>query len=355
MSDERGGVLSASGFASLALCQKKFQMESGLPEGESTKDALSGNACHDWLEGKTDTALTPDEFDLVRRAREQATAMRLVVFGNDKIAVTKREARLWSSNGKFSGKPDLIYVNGGTALILDYKTGRIPVEPADENWQLKGYATLVAQNWPVERVFVSIVQPHCGEPTLHKYEGEALRRVRRQVHALVRRANGPRAKLNPGEKQCKYCRAKSICPALQEQSLELSQTSGTDVATFDGERLSQLLDQVRPVEEFIKALRLRARDMLSEDKQSVPNYTLKEGTRRRKISDNKKVYDTLTASGVPLDDIIAAASFSVARIERLARERDNLSAREARDLVEDALGGLIEVSQSDPKLEREVA
>jgi hypothetical protein len=284
---------------------------------------------------------------------EQETTARMMVFGTDPIHVTRREERLWSNNGKFSGKPDIVMVDGGTALIVDYKTGRIPVAPAAENWQMRGYATLVAQNWPVKRVFVSIVQPLCGELTLHKYEGAALRRARYLVHALVRRANNPKAKLNPGEVQCKYCKAKPICPALQEESLALAKL-GHDVSAFEGKRLAELLDRCKPVEDFIKALRERAREMLTVKSEAVPGYGLKMGHRRRKITDNGKVYEVLADSGVPLNDILGIATFSVAKIERLARERDDLSAYEARELVEEALGELIEVSESEPKLEKEV-
>ena len=349
MSDERKGAISMSAAPQLARCPGAAELQKGMPD-KSSKESRAGDVMHQAAAGK-DVALTPDEADLVRRMVEHETTVRMMVFGTDPIHVIEREMRLWSNNKKFSGQPDVVMVDGGTALVLDYKTGRIPVAQAADNWQLKGYATLVAQSWPVNRVFVSIVQPMCGEPTLHKYEGESLKKVRRDIHALVRRASKPNAKLNPGEVQCKYCKAKPICPALQQESLSLVR-GGTDVAVFDGRRLSELLDRCKPVEDFIKALRERARELLSEKEGAVPGYRLKDGTRRRKITDNKKAYSVLADSGVPFDDILSTVTFSVAKIERLARERDSLNAYEARELVEEALSGVIEVSESEPKLDR---
>ena len=136
MKDEREGVVSASGFPGLAKCPGKHQQEDGLKD-VTTAVAAAGNVMHDACAGK-DVALTPDAADLVRRMKEQETTMRMMVFGDNPIAETCIEKRLWSRKKKFSGKCDVIRVSRGTALVVDYKTGRIPVEPAATNGPIMG-------------------------------------------------------------------------------------------------------------------------------------------------------------------------------------------------------------------------
>lgn len=352
MSDGRNGMVSGSAMPQLAQCNKSGQMQQGMPN-PSSPEAEVGNTLHDAMAG-IDVTLTHDEADLVRRMKEHEITVRMLVFGTDPVYEVKREERLWSRTKKFSGRIDLIMIDGGTALVLDYKTGRVPVKAAEDNWQLKAYAVLVATHWPVERVFVSIVQPHCGEPTVYKYNKAALRKASRQIHALIRKSNNPKAKLNPSESACKYCRAKPICPALQGEALEMARVSNNGVARFSGSQLAMLLDQVKPVEAFVKALKAEAKKLLEKEEGSVPGYYLTQGGRRRKITENKKVYSVLADSGVSFDDILSCITFSVAKIERLTRDREGGSAHEARELVEEALGNLIEVSESESKLEKEV-
>ncbi len=352
MKDERKGAVSASGFPGLARCPGKHQQEAGLKDTTSAV-AAAGNVMHDACAGK-DVALTPDEADLVRRMKEQETTMRMMVFDNEPVDEECREERLWAKNKKFSGKCDVILIKGSTALVIDYKTGRIPVEPAETNWQLKGYAVLTKQNWKVDTVFVSIVQPYCGNPTIHKYNKAELTKAQRQVSALVRKANSDAPKLNPGESQCKYCKAKALCPALRRESMALATLIGTSISSFTGDQVAELLDRCGPVEGFMKELRGHAKKMLESDANSVPGYKLSAGTKRRKITDNKAAYGILADSGTSFDDILSAVTFSVSKIEKLARgEMRDSSAHEARELVAEAFGDVIETTETSSKLERD--
>ena len=350
MSDERRGAPSASKFGALVKCPSRHRLEEGIPDTTSP-EAASGNLIHEAMDGK-DVPLKPDELDLVRRMREEEAAIRMLVFGNgDRKLDCYREQRMWSKSKNFSGMPDLLLIHDRIGLIVDYKTGRIPVAHARDNWQLKGLAVLARHNYFLRECHVAIIQPYAGSFTHHRYSDAGLKSLMRQVSSLLRKVNSKTLLLNSGEDQCRYCKAKAICPALRQQSGDLIAASGDDVNTLAADQIVAVLDKVSSVEGFIKAVKARAKTML-ESGIKLDGWRLAKGNQRRKITDTQKVFQILSDSGVPLEDILRCTSFSVAKIERLLREGgDDISASEAKILVAEALEGVLETTQSEDKLE----
>ena len=349
MTDERKGAPSASKFGALALCPGREKMEKGLPDQRSS-DAQRGDVLHDAMYGK-DVELSPDDVDLVRRMHEEEETILITVFGDDWADGTygTREERMWSSNKTYSGKPDMLAVKDGTALIIDYKTGRIPVTPAKDNWQLRGMAVLADQKYTIDECFVAIIQPYCGSFSLYRYDRKGLSKARRQVNQLLRRVNSDTIKLVAGEKQCKYCRAKTICPALREQS---SAISIADTGTLTSAQMGDVLDKAGLVEMMIKSVRARAKEVLMDAPVAINGWKLVDGTPRRKLTSTNGVYTAMTNDGLSFDAIMGAANFSVTKIERALRESKGLTAQQARDYAAEMLKDLIETSDPDPKLEK---
>lgn len=134
----------------------------------------------------------------------------------------------------FVGQPD----QSGTADVLmfwedaigvyDLKYGAGVAVSPEENPQLMTYglgALLVAEavGFEPKRVKLGIYQPRNGGFTEWDIETRELRIFGRELAeaadrvAKAEQANDLAMYLKPGEKQCRFCRAKADCPALREE------------------------------------------------------------------------------------------------------------------------------------------
>lgn len=126
------------------------------------------------------------------------------------------------------GTVDIQIVNKRIYPIIDYKDGISPVQ-AFENPQLEQYAMgvlakLDPANYPKTFRLV-IIQPKLalkGLPVISTWEitpEELLARVP-IIIAQAAATEDPNAPFVPGEAQCKYCKAKGICPAIAAKAME---------------------------------------------------------------------------------------------------------------------------------------
>jgi len=347
--DVRDGVPSASKLGALFLCPGRERLEKGLPDQKS-EVASRGNAMHEAMAGG-DPTMSHDEQDLVKRMREELVTLKLVVFGEEPLRTKEifKEQRMWAKRKNYSGVPDFLGIRQGRALVVDYKTGRIPVSHAKDNWQLKGLAVLAKQNHLIDEVTVAIVQPYAGAFTYHRYDRKALALAVRQVSSLLRRVNAKKTELNPGEKQCRYCKAKPTCPALQHEAGELV-AAGNRAMTPT--QMADVLEKAELVDKMVKAVRTKAKDLLAKDDRAIPGWSLKPGSARRKITDVPAAFSRMTDAGISILELMESSTLAVAKLEKLLRG-DGSSAKEARDKLAELLGELIETSTPEPKLEKD--
>jgi CRISPR/Cas system-associated exonuclease Cas4 (RecB family) len=312
--EDRGAMPSASAIERLALCPGSYQVSLGLPEQESDA-AASGTRIHEALAGRLDVSeLTEDEETTLRLCQESAAPL---VVGAD--TVFRDQERLWFRKGVipiYSGLADVIalFDNAKHAVILDYKTGRVPVPSSTENLQLRALAALVAQNYPdIETVKVGIIQPWVTRTvTLVEYDREALQFSAQQVREIIEAAMKEDAPLNPSEEACRYCRARSVCPALQKAvekvSSEVKVGVGMDkkaaraaISQADASTLAHAYSRLGLVKILADAIEEEAFERLAVDPGSLPGYTIELDKPR--ISDAEKLYERawLRSNGL-LDD-----------------------------------------------------
>ena len=112
--------------------------------------------------------------------------------------------------------------DGRVALDWDWKTGRIPVDPAECNWQVAGYMALRRLNYGVEKATFSIGQPWNDEDSGFErlssvtIDGaDNLDRLVADLDARVCAALDNADSLETGTAQCKYCSAAIQCPAIR--------------------------------------------------------------------------------------------------------------------------------------------
>lgn len=230
----------------------------------------------------------------------------------------------------------LAYSPDGTeAIIIDLKTGFIPVEPADCNWQLAGYSALLRVVMPgVRRARLVIVQPRnnedLGYPRISqaKVDFEQTDIEALLAFELCAVLDDPYT-FETSKKACQYCNWPLTCPCTTElrHAMKTQLTKEAFDKLTPQPSLIQLAEWARDgkiLEGPIKKARETIKERLTASKGDV---TLDDGTRiylkdsqtPRAVSDlslllmrvglvvtdQKKVHACLSAS---LDDVERAVA-----------------------------------------------
>lgn len=129
-----------------------------------------------------------------------------------------------------SGHIDALAISpdGTEAIMADLKTGYDPVDPADINEQVFGYACLLLRAYPdLQKITAYIVQPRndedegfarVSEPMI--LEGSTLAASLFTMETRVGRSLQNAMEVNSGPKQCLWCPAAMQCPAaIAERNL----------------------------------------------------------------------------------------------------------------------------------------
>lgn len=346
--DVRRGRPSASAAYRLQECPPSHAA-SGAFKNESTPQALAGTDQHTYMAGEN-IKLEPELLSSCKEAeRQKADVLDFVFPGwRDDPPVVILEERMWMRGDRYSGVPDLIAMRGGKALIVDYKFGRIKVEDAQDNAQLKWLAVLVDEHYKVDEVTVVIIQPPCGNFTMGNYDKAALKKARRAVQRTLRKVESGKGKFRPGEKQCQYCRAREACPALAKKMQALSNV--TKVEALSSAQMAAALDILAPVESACRAIRKRATTMLSEDADAIPGYTLKRGFSRRSIADAAEAYRAMKAEGLADEGaFLEACSVSVGKLQKLVEQNGAMGPTDAKKTINELLNGNLAVKEGEPK------
>lgn len=258
-----------------------------------------------------------------------------------------------------SGTADIIIeveFEDDTALLSveDLKYGQGVTVDAEDNEQLLTYAAGVMSayelvGYDVVKVNVAIHQIRKGHLSEHTYTAAEVRshglslRTQAGVAEVQRELfkNGTPAEglvLKPGEKQCKFCKAKAICPALRadiaatvfdksdvtiEDFEDLTKEDRTTVKFDEIENRSWLaacMDKIDMIEDWCKAI--RARTFLELERgEKVPGYKLVEGKRgNRAWVDASEAEEMLKSMRVKQDDMYERKLISPTTAEKLLKD-----------------------------------
>lgn len=193
------------------------------------------------------------------------------------------------------GTADFIALSAdGTLLVADYKYGMGVRVSAERNPQLSIYALAAMDefsDYDIKRVKLIIFQPRLEDGySEYWWPLDELQDFRKKVQSAADLASSlmgsPRAAefLNPGEAQCRFCRAKATCPALR------AKVKAEIAADFDviespekalpvpatGDQIAKALAWLSPIEEWCSAVRAAAQSRL-EAGEPVPGYKLVAG------------------------------------------------------------------------------
>lgn len=323
-------ILSASGAPAWMRCYGKLALEKGLPES-SSKYADEGTAAHEVAsmcleQGQDAVAFVGRMIQVKGRdswevTEEMAEAVQVYVdlcrsFEADEgesVVEQKCDYTTWILDKEQIDQGIEAYGTTDFGRILplkkeligiDYKHGRGVAVSAEENEQqllyqcgLVDFFSLgydIEDDWTVRLI---IAQPRasnisewtCTVGDLKKFALRARVAARHAMHQYDGKAP---PKLTPGEKQCRFCKAKATCPAL---AADVAQTVIGEAATvddfavltddtigqpdvYDPGFLAAAMSKVDLIEGWCKAVRAETERRLLEGKP-VEGFKLVRGRR----------------------------------------------------------------------------
>lgn len=235
------------------------------------------------------------------------------------------------------GTADAIVLTPDEIICIDFKFGRGVQVDAEKNPQLMLYALGALHEFGLvgdfKRVRMVIHQPRlehlsewdCSVDDLLDFAD----RVRIAAWEATTTVGISPLRLNPGEKQCQFCRAKAICPALAkyvEDSVgcefeDLTQLDDVkSKVPHDPEELSLRMRAIDMIETWCKAIRAAVETALLSD-IAIPGYKLVEGRRgSRKWSDEKAAEEMLKSMRLKVDEMYDLSVISPTTAEKLLKD-----------------------------------
>ena len=246
------------------------------------------------------------------------------------------------------GTADAVVILGDELIIIDLKYGRGVKVDADNNEQLGIYGLAALNEYEFlgdfKRLRMVIVQPRLGHisewdmPVAHTQGSKdvSAEAFRINIEPLAARALAimegadPNGSFNPGEKQCRFCKAKATCAALANNVLETVADDFVDVnkpvapqiekaadRELDNEAIGNLLGSVDLIESWCKAIRAKAESELLSGNE-IPGYKLVQGRRgARRWNSADSVEETLKAMRLKVEEMYDLKLISPTTAEKL--------------------------------------
>lgn len=247
----------------------------------------------------------------------------------------------------------------GTLHVFDLKYGAGVLVAPDWNPQAMIYALGAlgpeAPAW-VENVRIVIVQPRHRNGGVMDWtipSEDLMKWANEELVPAAHRTMEKDAPLVAGDKQCRFCDAKAICPALLGKSLEIAQTAFKDVitepktvhlpdpASMTTEQIANVLDFSELLSSWVSAVNAHA-EQIALNGGVIPGRKLVRKTTRRKWIDEAATAQALA----PLGEALYERKLkSPAQVEKLVKDKD--AKKSLATLWENPEGELTLVHESD--------
>lgn len=348
MNDERDNRPSASSFERLLQCPPSHRMALGIPDTTSP-EANEGNRIHSWLSGSAEQ-LTDDEQECADKCNELAGKLRETTFAGS-IPKIYIEERFWfEADGKklFSGKFDYLAINKAQALLIDYKTGRVPAVEASKNLQLRSMVAILTQHFYLESVRVAIIQPRAHpQVTECVYDASAMRAASDEMLAIVQAADDANQSVRAGS-HCKYCKAKIVCPAAQCVVVP-GNVNGTAITNV---QLSVWLEHCDTVDMFIEAIREESKRRDADNPGCIPGWGRVPNAPMESIVDWQSVVNKATAAGVTNEQLTDCFSMKKTALQGALKLATGKKGKALDESLRECLFGATRMIEKQPSFKR---
>ncbi len=349
-----------------AACPGSVREEAAYPDERSGAAAIDGTHSHTLLEhcvkaGAADPSpmvgikmkdddgefiVDGDRAARVKVAIDYIKQRHVESLGIAQLIAEQRVDPQWLlSRDDLSGTVDVQIhdVLHGVLEIIDYKDGM------NDAWDsailqmeqyavgaLAGFKIAKPNPYPFKTVRMTVIQPK-----LALRGGQAIRSVDYPVEKVVDEVartivieaaatDRPDAPLVPGEKQCKYCRAKGGCAALSTKALEVVDTmditasaAEKDPTKMTDEQIVQIMEAAPLLRQMLEGVEKEAQTRM-ERGADIPGLKMVNGKGHRawRLSD-EEMAERLRKMGIPKESVYKTTLVSPAQAEKLRwKKRD---------------------------------
>ena len=296
-------VLSASGAHRWAYCTGSRKAEEGLPDTTSPA-AAEGTEAHT-LASETlihgDKLLDRyDDQEMAENVRVYTDYCRQVGAHADTVLIEhKVDYSDWVPDAK--GTLDYCAIKDGTATLVDLKYGHYEVS-AQNNLQGTCYDLGVLADlgfiFNIDTFVFVIVQPRLDRIDEWSISVPELLKRGEWLSQRAEEAMTDDAPRTPGESQCRFCKAKATCGALQKLTADTLMVEFDDLAaaanpdTLTEEQLAKALSNKALIVGWLEAVERQARTKL-EAGETFPGWKLVAGKANRRWVDEDKALTAL--------------------------------------------------------------
>ena len=299
-------LLSASKISRAMQCLGSVMAEISMPVEPPGEAAIRGTKIHELGEYLLRGTPVPEDADTEMLKVAQSYVKAIEDFSANikkryiELNVTES---LQDIHPQLGGTADFVGTGGNELLVVDLKTGRIEVAP-EWNPQLMTYALGAALTLRAPRdinVRLAIYQPDAGGWKQWVTTMDDLLDWRDKLAEVADAALKPNAPRVAGDEQCRYCRARSVCPTLREKAISIAKSEfiRIDAQAIEDAKLCQI---------FAESVLEKAVAQLQEAPASIPGWKLREGRKMVKwldramaeavLADNKDAWELKSASAV---------------------------------------------------------
>lgn len=346
--------LSPSGAHRWMRCPGSVALEAPFPD-ESSVYAAEGTAAHllasDELEGKQParerigTLVTVDGFDfvvdkvMVAYVEDYVKLVREYAEGGNLLVEQRVPIDHLTGEKGATGTSDAVIVHAheGRLTIVDLKYGMGVRVMAADNEQAMMYALGALERYDSIAEFTDVCmvihQPRLNSVSEHWIRVDDLMKFAKKVqeaaggvYAAINSREFPvipweSSFLEPGEKQCKFCKAKSVCPALQAIVDETADEEATadDFADLGDNALAVAMGRVELIEQWCKGIRAEVERRLTKGLE-VTGYKLVEGRKGNRAWSDAKDAEKRLSAVLKRDEMYEEKFISPATAEKLLKK-----------------------------------
>lgn len=312
MSDH--SVYGPSGAARWLNCPGSIKAEAGIPDTES-KYAAEGTCAHElaelclvrneeaktWIGRRppttTEWVVTQEMADYVQEYLDYIMALE----GSQEY---EQEVNYeWWVPGGF-GTADAIVTNGDTLYVIDFKYGKgVPVHAGNNSQGMLYALGALAERDSFqlfEKVAIVIHQPRIEHVSVWETTPDALYEFGEYAKQQALLTKDPNAKRIPGETQCRWCKAKAVCPALMHkaehalmlQFHEMEVSKPIPPENLSDEDLYFIMHNKALIETWLKSIEAHVISRI-ESGGAFPGWKMVEGRSNRRWADEAEAENLL--------------------------------------------------------------
>ena len=345
--DRQHAVLSASGAHRWLYCTPSARLEEQFPDSTS-EAAREGTLAHELSELKIRHFVHTADFGKAKYTRAVNKLKKDELWQNEMdgyteeyldyvktsflrfpttpYAAIEKQVDFSAYVPEGFGTADCILIGSGMLQIIDFKYGKgVPVS-AEGNPQLALYALGAYESYkflyPITKIKLSIVQPRlpdgisdweCSLEELQSFGEFAKKKAE-----LAWKGEGT---YSPGEKTCRFCRAKAQCRARSDHNVKQAFNLGELPPLISVEEAGKRLLALEDVVKYQKDLQEWALKECLAGKE-VPGWKAVEGRGSRDWTDMDKAFEVLQEKGIAEALLYEKKPLTLAQVEKVVGKKD---------------------------------